>query len=139
MYFATRIIRFILDVYCKNPRALDAMREFLILPSNRLIRLALIIKVAFDTYINIDSKFRLFLLRYYKNSVSQEEGWNKEIISWCKNEAERQNLRPEDYWGGLVLDEMKIQVYIILRYLSPAKYESKKQISTLQYVNLFSM
>ena len=115
------------------------MREFLILPSNRLIRLALIINVAFDTYINIDSKFRLFLSRYYKNSVSQEEGWNKEIISWCKNEAERQNLRPEDYWGGLVLDEMKIQVYIMIRYLSPAKYESKKQIFTLQYVNLFSI
>ena len=96
-------------------------------------------KVAFDTYINIDSKFRLFLLRYYKNSVSQEEGWNKEIISCCKNEAERQKQRPEDYWGGLVLDEMKIQVYIIIRYPSPAKYESKKQIFTLQYVNLFSM
>ena len=126
-------------MYCKNPRALDAMREFLILPSNRLVRLALIIKVAFDTYIYIDSKFRLFLLRYYKNSVSQEEGWNKEIISWYKNKAERQNRRPEDYWGELILDEMKVQVYIIIRYPSPAKYESKKQIFTLQYVNLFSI
>ena len=71
----------------------------------------------------------------------QEESWNKEIISCtcCKNEAERQNLRPEDHWGRLVLDDMKTQVYVITRYLSPAKYESKKQIFTLQYVNLFSI
>ena len=33
-----RIVRFALDVYCKSPKALDAMREFVILPSNRLIR-----------------------------------------------------------------------------------------------------
>ena len=36
--FFSRIIRFVLDVYCKNPRALDAIREFLVLPNNRLIR-----------------------------------------------------------------------------------------------------
>ena len=42
-----------------------------------------------------------FTSRYYKNSVSQEEGWNEEVISWCQTEAKRQNLRPEDYWGGL--------------------------------------
>ncbi|XP_028418403.1 uncharacterized protein LOC114543743 [Dendronephthya gigantea] len=79
-----RIIRFVLDIYCKTPRALDAMREFLVLPSNRLIR-------------------------YYKNAVNQDEGWNDEMISWCKKEAERQNLKPADYWGGLIMDEMKIQ------------------------------
>ena len=52
------------------------------------------------------------ICRYYKNSVSQEEGWNDEMISWCQKEAERQNLKPEEYWGGLLMDEMKIQVYV---------------------------
>ena len=33
-----RIVRLALDLYCKNPKALDTMREFIILPSNRLIR-----------------------------------------------------------------------------------------------------
>jgi hypothetical protein len=35
--------------------------------------------------------------RYYKNSVSHEEGWNEEVIAWCQKEAKRQNLRPEEY------------------------------------------
>ena len=51
-----------------------------------------------------------FCFRYYKNAVGQEAGWNYEMIQWCKREAERQTLNPEDYWGGLVLDEMKIQM-----------------------------
>ncbi|CAB4022245.1 Hypothetical predicted protein [Paramuricea clavata] len=69
-----RIVRFSLDLYCKNPKALDSVREFIILPSNRLIR-------------------------YYKNSVNQEPGWNSETISWCKREAEWQKLKDHDYWG----------------------------------------
>jgi hypothetical protein len=50
------------------------------------------------------------IIRYYKNSVNQEPGWNSEKISWCKREAERQKLKDHDYWGGFVIDEMKIQV-----------------------------
>lgn len=39
------------------------------------------------------------------------------MISWCQKEAKHQKLKPEEYWGGLILDEMKIQVYtqIMLR------------------------
>ena len=33
------------------------------------------------------------------------------MISWCQKEAKRRNLRPEEYWGGLIMDEMKIQVH----------------------------
>ena len=33
-----RIVRLVLDMYCKNPRVLDSIREFIVLPSNRLIR-----------------------------------------------------------------------------------------------------
>lgn len=42
--------------------------------------------------------------------MNQAPGWHNEIISWCKREAERQNLKDHDYWGGFVIDEMKIQV-----------------------------
>ena len=52
-------------------------------------------------------------LRYYKNTVNQEDGCNQEVINWCKTEAQSQQLKPADYWGGLVLDEMKIQVNFI--------------------------
>ncbi|XP_028392672.1 uncharacterized protein LOC114517214 [Dendronephthya gigantea] len=79
-----RIIRLALDIYCKNPRALDIMRQCIVLPSNRL-------------------------LRYYKNSVSQQPGWNIEVLNWCRKEAERLKLTEENHWGGLIFDEMKIQ------------------------------
>ena len=58
-------------------------------------------------------KYRFFYYvcyRYYKNSVDQKSGWNPETISWCKQEAQRQKLKEQDYWGGFILDEMKIQV-----------------------------
>ena len=80
-----RVVRLALDMYCKNPRVLDTIREFIVLPSNRLIR-------------------------YYKNAVEQQPGWNDQIIAWCQKEALRQNLAPSSYWGGLIFDEMKIQV-----------------------------
>jgi hypothetical protein len=58
-----------------------------------------------------ESEINNLFCRYYKNSVSQEEGWNEEVISWCQKEAKQQNLGPEEYWGGLILDEMKIPVH----------------------------
>ena len=48
--------------------------------------------------------------RYYKNSVNQESGWNQEVIEWYAKEARRHELKPHEYWGGLIMDEMKIQV-----------------------------
>ena len=53
------------------------------------------------------------IMRYYKNAINQDAGWNQDVIEWCKTEAERQQLKAADYsWGRLVLDEMKIQVEI---------------------------
>lgn len=54
----------------------------------------------------------VYIRRYHKNSVNQEPGWNHKMISWCQKEAKQHDLKPEDYWGGLILDEMKIQVYL---------------------------
>ncbi len=32
------------------------------------------------------------------------------MLLWCLDEAKKNNLQEQDYWGGLILDEMKIQV-----------------------------
>ena len=47
----------------------------------------------------------------YTNRVQQQDGWNAEILEWCLMEAKARNLKEEDYWGGFVIDEMKIQVH----------------------------
>jgi hypothetical protein len=33
------------------------------------------------------------------------------MLKWCLKEARENNLKEHEYWGGFVLDEMKIQVY----------------------------
>ncbi|CAB4015801.1 Hypothetical predicted protein, partial [Paramuricea clavata] len=131
-----RIVRLALDMYVKNPHVLDTLRQFVtVLPSNRLIR-------------------------YYKNAVTQEPGWNKEVIKWCRREAERWQFKSADYWGGFILDEMKIQedlqmavrngqhtlvglislggLYEDMKLIETGKMETKSQIAThlLQYVFL---
>ena len=40
----------------------------------------------------------------------QRPGWDSDILKWCLKEAKDNNLKPEDYMGGFVIDEMKIQV-----------------------------
>lgn len=39
------------------------------------------------------------------------------MLKLCMEEAEKNNLKPEDYWGGFVLDEMTIQVRDTLLFL----------------------
>ncbi|CAB3991554.1 Hypothetical predicted protein [Paramuricea clavata] len=87
IYYFHCILYTFVSLPCHNvsPKSLDSMHEYIILPSNRLIR-------------------------YYKNSVDQKPGWNLETIAWCKHETECQKLKEQDYWVGLVLDEMKIQL-----------------------------
>ena len=48
--------------------------------------------------------------RHHKNKVEQKPGWNSNLLKWCFQEAKKGNLKEQDYWGGFVLDEMKIQV-----------------------------
>ena len=48
--------------------------------------------------------------RLYKNKIEENPGWNDEVLQWCLETAQEKNLRKEDYWGGFVIDEMKIQV-----------------------------
>jgi len=78
-------MRLCLDLYCKNPHVLDPLRQFLILPSNRTIRL-------------------------YKNKVKECAGWDDKVLKWCLGAAKENGLKPGDYMDGFAIDEMKIQV-----------------------------
>ena len=42
--------------------------------------------------------------------MEQKPGWDADLLKWCLQEAKKANLKEQDYWGGFVLDEMKIQV-----------------------------
>ena len=33
----------------------------------------------------------------------------RSVLRWCADEAKKAGLKPQDYWGGFVIDEMKIQ------------------------------
>lgn len=46
----------------------------------------------------------------YKNKTDQKPGWDREVMKWCLREAKEKNLREQDFWGGFILDEMKVQV-----------------------------
>ena len=54
------------------------------------------------------------LYRLYKNKIEEKPGWNDQVLRWCLETAQEMGLRTEDYWGGFLIDEMKIQVCVIL-------------------------
>ena len=58
-----------------------------------------------------------FFSRYYKNKTPQRPGWDSNILKWCLKEARANNLKPDAYMGGFILDEMKVQVGNLLLVL----------------------
>jgi roadblock/LC7 domain-containing protein len=50
------------------------------------------------------------LLEYYKNSVPQKAGLSEEMLKWMRQEANRIGIDEFGRCGGIVLDEMSIQV-----------------------------
>lgn len=51
------------------------------------------------------------LLQYYKNAVPQHEGFNEEVLQWMEQEASKIQLSEHGKCGGIILDEISIQVY----------------------------
>ena len=49
------------------------------------------------------------LVSLYKNSVKQGPGILPDMMTWMEDEAKRQNVKKEGYYGGIILDEMAIQ------------------------------
>ena len=50
------------------------------------------------------------LLQLYKNSIKQEPGLNKEVFKLMRQEAEKKKITKIEKRGGVMLDEMSIQV-----------------------------
>lgn len=80
------VISICLTMYSRSPKAYADLKQSnsLILPSGRL-------------------------LRYYKNSVSQQPGFVNENLQWMLKEADRKGIPASGRRGGLQLDEMQIQ------------------------------
>ena len=55
------------------------------------------------------------LLQYHKNVASQAPGVNESVIKWMVDEAGRKNVGAAGKVGGLILDEMAIQVIYVDR------------------------
>ena len=58
----------------------------------------------------LTNKTYLHVSRFYKNKVEEKPGWNDQVLKWCLEAALEKGLKKEDYWGGFLIDEMKIQV-----------------------------
>ena len=63
------------------------------------------------------------LLTMYKNSINQVPGIQSKMIAWMKWEAQRAGLPPHGYEGGLLFDEMAIQVCYSLKVCLSYKVE----------------
>lgn len=49
-------------------------------------------------------------LREYKNCVTQDPGIQDNVFVWMHDEADRLKLSEEQRHGGIIFDEMSIQV-----------------------------
>ena len=47
------------------------------------------------------------LVSLYKNAVRQGPGILPDMMTWMKNEARRQSVPAEDYFGGFILEDVK--------------------------------
>lgn len=58
------------------------------------------------------------LLSLYKNSVQQNAGLNDQVLDWLVKEADKAQLDEYGREGGIILDEMSIQVRTLKSYKS---------------------
>lgn len=75
------------------------------------------------------------LLSLYKNSVQQNAGFNEEVLDWMVVEMRKLNLDAFGKEGGIILDEMAIQVcqitcsyYAFDSFVVSAKFETCSHI-----------
>ena len=82
-----RVIRLCLSIWNRSPEAFKELREsgMLKLPSCRLLQM-------------------------YKNSCSQNPGFNESVGKWMSEEALKRKIGPKGREEGIILDEMVIQV-----------------------------
>lgn len=86
--FACSFLRECLSIWARSPQAYKQLRGsgLLLLPSTRTLTL-------------------------YKNSNEQGPGIQEFMLDWMVKEAERLSVPPHGYCGGLMFDEMSLQVF----------------------------
>ena len=87
VFLFNRVIRLCLSIWNRSPEAYKELRAsgMLTLQSGRLLQM-------------------------YKNSCAQNPGLNESVGQWMAQEATKRKLGPEGREGGIILDEMAIQV-----------------------------
>ena len=73
-----------MDIHSQSPKALDTLRNHLILPSKRLIQC-------------------------YRSVEELENGWSEKLFVLCHREADNLGLTEQQRFGGVIFDEMTIQ------------------------------
>ena len=79
--------------------------------------------------------------RLYKNEVEEEPGWNEQVLKWCQEAAQEKGLQKSDYWGGFVIDEMKIQVRVVFSYITNKNLQNSRPLGKLfiAYITQFML
>ena len=87
-------MRVCLSLWNRSPEAYKELREsgVLVLPSGRLLKM-------------------------YKNSCTQNPGLNESVGQWMEQEASKKKIGAEGREGGIILDEMAIQVPVTAELL----------------------
>ena len=93
-FYFNRVIRLCLSIWNRSPEAYKELKAsgMLVLPSGRLLQMD-------------------------KNSCAQNPGFNESVGNWMAMEAAKRKLGPEGREGGIILDEMSIQVCCSSSYL----------------------
>ena len=84
------------------------------------------------------------LLSLYKNSVKQSAGLNDDVLDWLVKEADKLDLDEYGREGGLILDEMSIQVscltkcYMLLNILTPHTCKVCMYLQVCCYLQLYT-
>ena len=78
-----------LGVWAKSPKAYSQMRQsgVLLMPSEKVLML-------------------------YKNSINQKPGVSEKMLDWMVHEAVLRQVPSHGYHGGLMCDEVSIQVNV---------------------------
>ena len=111
LVFSYRTIRWCLSVWNQSPKAYDLLRsgDILTLPSGKT-------------------------LQRFKNSLRQVPGRNYDLLDWMKKEADRLAIDETGRCGGILFDEMYIQVYCTLyEYMANGKGPTSYYSSGLRY------
>ena len=63
------------------------------------------------------------------------------MLKWCQEAAQEKGLQKSDYWGGFIIDEMKIQVRVVFSYITNKNLPNSRPLGKLfiAYITQFML